>query len=255
MKQSSATVVSNREISPNTYLMWVEATHIATSAKPGQFLMVQCGHKHDLLLRRPFSIHRVSKKQVAFLFNVVGQGTQWLSTRRKKDQLNLLGPLGKEFSITPSACNILLVGGGTGIAPLVFLAEYAQSQGKSTTLLLGASTGESLYPSSLIPHGITFVPITEDGSQGRKGSVTDFVLEHQAQSDQVFTCGPISMYKAMAAQMQLLKKSVQVSLEVRMGCGFGICYGCTIRTRNGLRQVCKDGPIFALQDVLWDELY
>ncbi|MDY6836130.1 MAG: dihydroorotate dehydrogenase electron transfer subunit [Chloroflexota bacterium] len=254
MRQTCATVVSNKEILPNTYLMWIEASHIATSTKPGQFLMIQCGQKNEFLLRRPLSIHRVSKKQIAVLFNVVGQGTKWLSTRCKKDKLNLLGPLGREFSIAPSSRSILLVGGGVGIAPLIFLAESAKNLGKSITLLLGASTGDVIYPYSLIPPGITYLPITEDGSLGEKGMVTDFILEHQCNSDQVFACGPINMYRSMAAQEELRIKAVQVSLEVRLGCGTGICYGCTIRTQHGLRQVCKDGPIFELQDVLWDEL-
>lgn len=255
MKQELASVISNREVMSGVHLIWLESPQIAATAQPGQFVMARCGV--DSLLRRPLSIHQLNRKaKLALLLTVVGKGTHWLSQRQAGDTIDLLGALGNGYSIRPASHNLLLVAGGIGIAPLRFLAQQALNQGCSVTLLLGASTTARLYPRHLLPPEAELVITTEDGSAGRKGMITDLLPDFIDWADQIFACGPTSMYRTMAAQNQhLLKaKSVQVSLEVRMGCGFGVCYGCTVRTKSGLRQVCKDGPIFDLAGILWDEL-
>jgi dihydroorotate dehydrogenase electron transfer subunit len=240
---------------PGIYLLWLEAPEIAAIAQPGQFMMVRCGDKLDPLLRRPLSIHRVAdRKQVAFLFNVVGRGTEWLCQRQEGDSLDILGPLGKGFSIQPISGRLLLVAGGMGIAPLVFAAEKAIAEGHSVTLLMGAKNAALLYPKHLLSSSTDLITVTEDGSDGKKGMVTQFMADFINRADQILTCGPTSMYQAIAAQSQIKGKSIQVSLEVRMGCGRGVCYGCTIKTKNGLRQVCQDGPVFELGEVFWGEL-
>jgi dihydroorotate dehydrogenase electron transfer subunit len=166
----------------------------------------------------------------------------------------LLGALGKGYSIYPDVKNLLLVAGGIGIAPLVFMANEAISKGKRVTLLMGASTAGQLYPSKLLPAGVRLLTATEDGSAGEKGVITDLLPDFSGEADQLFACGPLAVYKTMARMPELKDKPVQISLEVRMGCGLGICYGCTVKTRNGPRQVCKDGPIFNLEEVVWEEL-
>lgn len=252
MKQVLAPITSNDEILPDTHLLWLQALEIAKVAQPGQFVMVRCGDSHDSLLRRPFSIHRVAHGgQIALLFNIVGRGTEWLSQCQKGDSLDLLGPLGKSFSLQSASRRLLLVAGGIGIAPLVFLAEKGLNQGGSITLLMGAPNASLLYPRSLLPPSINLVTATEDGSEGRRGMVTELISDFINQADQVFACGPASMYQSMAAQSCLKGRSVQISLEVRMGCGLGACYGCTIKTKRGLQQVCRDGPVFELADILW----
>jgi dihydroorotate dehydrogenase electron transfer subunit len=184
----------------------------------------------------------------------VGRGTHWLSQRQAGDSLDLLGPLGNGYTVYPDAKNLLLVAGGIGIAPLVFLAQKASGLGCSITLLLGARTAAELYPKNLLPAKLKLITATEDGEKGHKGMITDLLPDYINWADQVFACGPLPMYQAMARMPQLRNKPVQISLEVRMGCGLGICYGCTIKTRNGLKQVCKDGPVFELNDILWDEV-
>lgn len=252
MKQSLAIIASNTEILPDTHLIWLQAPEVAKVAQPGQFVMVRCGDSHDLLLRRPFSIHRVANGgQIALLFNIVGRGTEWLARCQKGDPLDLLGPLGKGFSLQSASSRLLLVAGGIGIAPLVFLAEKGLNQGGSIRLLMGAPNATSLYPRSLLSPSIDLVTVTEDGSEGRKGMVTELISDFINQADQVFACGPASMYQSMVAQSCLKGRSVQISLEVRMGCGLGACYGCTIKTKRGLQQVCRDGPVFELDDILW----
>jgi len=246
----SAPITSHTELMPGVYLTWLEAPQIAASAQPGQFVMVDCGK--DTLLRRPLSIHQADKNKIALLFSVVGKGTRWLSQRKAGEEIDLFGPLGRGFSIMPASKNLLLGAGGIGIAPIAFLAQAAVKQKHSVKLLLGAATASQLYPTRLLPPEIEIITTTEDSTAGEKGLLTDILPDHADRADQVFACGPMPMYRAMAGKSY--KKSVQVSLEMRMGCGLGVCYGCTVRTKNGLKQVCKDGPVFELGDIVWDEL-
>jgi len=249
----NARIITNAAVMPSVYLMWLKAPQIAGAVTPGQFVMVGCGEKN--LLRRPFSVHMVdnNKINIAILYSVVGRGTNWLSKRNTGEMLSLLGPLGNGFSISLKSKEILLVAGGMGIAPLAFLAQEASKKGLSVKLLLGAQSASSLCPSHLLPEGIKCITTTEDGSCGRKGLVTGCLAELAWGADQVFACGPSPMYRALIKEPCLKDKPVQVSLEVRMACGTGICYGCTIKTNKGLKQVCKDGPVFKLSDVLWDD--
>jgi dihydroorotate dehydrogenase electron transfer subunit len=237
---------------PGTWLVWLDAPAIAGLARPGQFVMVRCGEGHDPLLRRPLSIHRVDNTGgVALLFEVVGRGTSWLSERAPGDLVDLIGPLGNGFSIDTDCRSILLVAGGIGIAPLAFLAQEAAGLGRTATVLQGAQRASLLYPGSQLPNGISIAKATEDGSEGRKGLVTNLFGEFAGQADQVFACGPASMYQSMAGLKVLQGRSVQISLEVMMACGIGACYGCTVKTRTGPKQVCQDGPVFDLSDIDW----
>jgi dihydroorotate dehydrogenase electron transfer subunit len=237
---------------PGIHLLWASASEIASEAQPGQFVMVRCSEGYDPLLRRPMSIHRVGENgALALLFAVVGRGTNWLARRNEGDSIDLLGPLGHGFALSAESRDLLLVAGGIGIAPLVALAERGIAQGAQVTLLLGAPTQVQLYPSHLLPPEIKIVVATEDGSVGNRGMVTELLAGPADGADQIFACGPISMYKAMASHDLLRGRSVQVSMEARMGCGFGGCYGCALETKSGLRLVCKDGPVFELSELLW----
>ncbi len=281
MKQTLCTITSNTEVMPGIHLMWIEAPAIAVVTQPGQFITVRCG---DFTLRRPLSIHQVGgnnvviaseakQSQVALLFKIAGKGTLWLSQRQKGERLDILGPLGNGFTIEPKSKHLLLVAGGIGIAPLILLAQQASSQ-HQITLIHGASTAAQLYPFSSaatkrsklppLPNGVQFIPVTEDGSMGQKGRATDILPDFLDWADRMYACGPVDMYKTMAKmslRVPILSgrsnpklKKCQVSLEVRMGCGFGACYGCTINTKKGLKQVCRDGPVFELGNIIWQEV-
>jgi dihydroorotate dehydrogenase electron transfer subunit len=260
--------------------MWIEAPYVAATAQPGQFITVRCG---DFILRRPFSIHQVGRSsviasdlsakawqagakqsQVAILLKVAGKGTLWLSQQEAGQKIDILGPLGKGFAIAPKSEKLLLVAGGIGIAPLVLFIQQA-SREHQITLIHGATTAAQLFPNACQPPAINhervqFIPVTEDGSAGQKGKATDVLPDYLDWADQLYACGPVDMYKVMAqmslrAERSNLKlKKCQVSLEVRMGCGFGACYCCTINTRKGLQQVCRDGPVFELDDIIWQEV-
>jgi dihydroorotate dehydrogenase electron transfer subunit len=263
LKQIVATVISNeklwgefsshgRQKYAGTWLMRLNCPEMASEVKPGQFVMVVCGE--ECLLPRPFSIHQVDDNGIALFYAVLedGRGTNWLSQRKAQDSVELLGPLGNGFSINPDSNNLLLVAGGNGIAPLYFLAQEALKKRCSVTLLYGTADENRCS----IPLQIKLVEATEDGTVGHRGKVTDLLPQYTGRADQVFVCGSLGMYKEMYSKREeLLKdKPIQVSLEVRMGCGLGVCYGCTVKTKKGLKQVCKDGPVFALDDIIWDEL-
>jgi len=250
--QVGARVRSSAELMPRTWLVWLDAPPIARAAKPGQFVMVRCGEDHEPLLRRPLSIHRTDDSGgVALLFEVVGRGTTWLSERVPGDFVDVVGPLGNGFSIRPNAKSLLLVTGGIGIAPLAFLAQDRGRLEGRVNVLLGARRASLLYPREQIPPKTTVVTITDDSSGGKGGLVTDLIREYIGQADQVFACGPAAMYRSMAELDCLKGKSVQVSLEERMACGVGACYGCTVMTTKGQKQVCHDGPVFELADIVW----
>ncbi len=253
MKQSLAQIISNAEVMPEVRLIWLESPEIASAASPGQFIMVRCGAGSEMLLRRPLSIHQVDNGRLALLFSVVGKGTLWLSRRKAGESLDLFGPLGNGFAIDDDSKNMLLVAGGLGIAPLCFLAEHAATSGHAVRMLIGAATATQLCPRHLLPAQGDCISATEDGSAGIKGMITDFLPEHADWAEQIFACGPAPMYRNMAENFpQLNGKPVQVSLEIMMGCGLGVCYGCTIKTKGGLKQVCKDGPVFDLRDIDWE---
>jgi dihydroorotate dehydrogenase electron transfer subunit len=254
--QEMAPVKSNELVMKGVHLLTMKSSAIAMGSRPGQFAMISCDRGSGRLLRRPISICRVSGEEVTFLFAAVGAGTEWLAQRQAGETIDILGPLGYGFSIPSEPSRLLLVAGGMGIAPLIFLAHNASQSGHHVKLLIGAKTAGMVCPRQLLPLGIEVIISTEDGSSGLQGRVTSLLPQNAEWADRVYTCGPLPMYRTMAAQCQdeFHSLPVQLSLEVRMGCGLGFCYACTIKTRQGLKQVCRDGPVFDLYDVLWEEL-
>lgn len=255
MKLERATVISREEIYDNTYLMWLSCPPVAKGASPGRFLMIHCSDGYDPLLPRPMSFHRFrdsgGERQFAILYDVRGKGTALLSEHKPGDGVPLFGPLGHGYSITPHAQNLLLVAGGLGIAAVIALADQAIVAGKSVTLLQGARSAGKLYPPELLPREVEAVSATDDGSAGHHGYVTDLLPQYLPWADQVFACGPTPMFAGMAKVVRdaRSRKPIQALLEERMGCGTGICYGCAVFTRKGVRLVCRDGPRFELRSV------
>lgn len=264
MNQVIAKVINNNQILPGckrsgrrmsleTRLVWLYCPDIAGKCYPGQYVMVRCGN--ECILPRPFSIFNVKGNELAIFYNVLadGRGTKWLASRNTDDDISVFGPLGNGFKINPTSKNLLFIAGGMGIAPIYYLLRQAVPGKYSVTLIYGTESG-SRFP---IPPEVKHIPVTEDGSVGYKGLVNDLISQNVGNADQVFMCGPLAMYNDMVnrkTELRLRNKAIQVSLEVRMGCGNGVCYGCTIRTIHGLKQVCKDGPVFNFDEVIWDSL-
>lgn len=209
----------------------------------GQFVEVEVPGNKQVMLRRPISIHDVdtNSNTLTLLIQVVGKGTRTLSELNIGDSLNLVYPLGHGFSIEGK--NILLVGGGAGIAPLLHLAKCFSAKGIHPTILLGGRTA------SLIPVQKEFEPFgtvafaTEDGSLGEKGLVTQHSL-FIGNYDHIFTCGPTPMMKAVARYALENNIECEVSLENMMACGIGACLCCVVDSDEGHKCVCKEGPVF-----------
>lgn len=244
---------SDRKKAKESRLIWLNCPEIAAKVRPGQFVMVRCGN--DSTLPRPFSVFRVFGSDLAIFYTVweEGKGTEWLAERHTGDEVVIFGPLGNGYILNQATRSVLLIAGGMGIASLYFLAQEAISRICNVTLLYGTA-GRSRYP---IPPEVKQIPATEDGSVGYRGVITDLIPQHVGKADQIFVCGPLPMYLDIVKRKNELKlegKPVQISLEIKMGCGTGVCYGCTIKTSGGLKQVCKDGPVFNLGDIIWNSI-
>ncbi|MEZ0329150.1 MAG: dihydroorotate dehydrogenase electron transfer subunit [Dissulfuribacterales bacterium] len=253
-----AEILEHKEQAANIFLLKVAAPAIAQTATPGQFCMLTPlarEHSTDPLLKRPLSIHSVNKDTVSFLYRCMGSGTHLLSTKKIGEDLELIGPLGHGFDLTRKS--YILVGGGMGIAPLLFTAQALTAQNKMPIVLIGARSALEL-PSVVLKafedcaKGLHIT--TEDGSLGEKGLVTTSLigLLRQKMPDAVLSCGPWPMLKAVNASAQQHNISCEVSLEAHMACGVGACLGCAIKAAGeGYLHVCKDGPVVNSKLVDW----
>jgi dihydroorotate dehydrogenase electron transfer subunit len=246
-----ATVQENLPVGEGLFLMRVAAPEIARDCRAGQFLHIRTARagSYDPLLRRPISIYRIDGDQLWLYYDVVGRGTEFLAGLRAGDQLDTLGPLGQPFKIAPTTRNLLMVGGGIGLAPLVALADEALGRDLNVTLLGGFRNGERVLGGQHVQPQVEYVVATEDGSVGHRGYVTELIREYLPWADEVFACGPTAMLKSLAREVDGTTKRVQVSLEERMGCAMGVCLSCVLHARQGLKRVCRDGPVFDLADL------
>ncbi len=253
-----AEIIRTEQLADTIFRTTIHAPDIAGSAKPGQFVMVRVGEGMDPLLRRPFSVHQAtSSGMLQILFKVVGQGTKTLSERRAGDALDVFGPLGAGFSL--SMGKVCLVGGGMGIAPLLFLATKICAEHKSPDImiLLGAQDKQELTVAEdfrrLTPN---VYEATDNGSCGHHGLVTELMEEKldNTVAWRDFSCGPYPMLKAVAGICEQRDWQCQVSLETVMACGMGACLGCAIPAKEDpktYQHVCKHGPVFDAIDVAW----
>jgi len=255
MKLFTATVVENETIMPATNVLSLRAPESARSAAPGQFLHIHCGESTAPLLRRPMSVYRTERHVIQLMIRDVGEGSAWLVRRQPGEELDCLGPLGHGFRLLPQARNLLMVGGGYGVAPLVGLAERALTRGASVTLAVGAATRAHVFPTDLLPPEIEYLVATDDGSAGHAGYVTDLVPDRLAWAEAVYACGPLAMMSALARiiRAEAPAKPTQVAMEERMGCAMGVCLGCVVETTRGPLRVCTEGPVFDIRNIVWRE--
>ena len=254
-------VTKTEALGCDTFRLTFLSPRIAEEARPGQFVMVQASAGQDPLLRRPFSIHQVSGDgTIQILFKVVGRGTKMLAETKKGDMLSVFGPLGKGFPLSKPGKNICMIGGGMGIAPLLFLGKWLLRSGYSGQLitLLGARTAAEInhLAKDFSQLGIQPVIATDDGSAGHHGLVTQLMLKHMDPSEdwQVMTCGPYPMMRGVVEICKGMSWRCQVSMETMMACGMGACLGCAISKPNDLQSyqhVCKDGPVFDMSEIVW----
>lgn len=255
--QERVQILCSEQLAADVFRITVQAPGVAGPARPGQFVMVRVAEGHDPLLRRPFSIHQVTgPDQVQILFKVVGRGTGILARVKEGDYLDLVGPMGHGFSRPTGP--VCLVGGGMGIAPLLFLGERLSRSmaAEDIAVLLGARTRDELQPlvEDFVRLGLTVDTATDDGSLGHHGLVGE-LLDRVASTParQVYACGPYPMMRAISGQCRTRGWSCEVSLETMMACGLAACLGCALPRKDGAGylHVCKQGPVFSAEEVLW----
>ena len=242
MKQVVFTIESNVALTPWVYRMVL--TGDAEGIRPGQFVEVAVPGKY---LRRPISVCDFGENSLTLVYKVVGEGTDILSKLTPGTQVDVLTVLGNGYDLSRSGEAPVLVGGGVGVPPLYALCKKLIAEGKKPQVVLGFNTAEEIFlAEDFAALGAEVHVATADGSFGTKGFVTD-VLKNLTYTH-FYSCGPMPMFKAMEAVMTT---DGQYSLEERMGCGFGVCMGCTIETKSGPRRVCKDGPVFPREEVFF----
>ena len=227
-------IKGNQAVAPGCYLLSLEGDASAVAAS-GQFVQLALPGRY---LRRPISICDYDARHLLLLYKVVGAGTDQLSEMKVGEQIEVISGLGNGFCPENTAQKALLVGGGMGVAPLYRLAKDLLAAGKAVHVILGFNTAaEVCLETEFKALGVDVTISTADGSKGVKGFVTDAIQTLPQDYDYFYTCGPMVMMKAVC---QLCPTEGEASLEERMGCGFGICYGCTIKTAKGAKRVCAD---------------
>lgn len=249
---TDARVTAHRCLADDVKELVVHAPEIAREAEPGQFIHLKAA-EGEPLLRRPISISSVDVKagMVSLIYRVLGRGTNALAKAAASDKVNCLGPLGRGFAL--DCKRPLLVGGGMGIAPLIFLAGRFAPQ--SVDVLIGGRNRTEMFWLPMFAGLAKGVHVTtDDGSMGTKGFTVDLLPEllKQTEYDRVFVCGPERMMEAVAAFAEARRIPCQVSLEKRMACGVGACLSCTCESKDGgkRKKVCTDGPVFWAREVL-----
>jgi dihydroorotate dehydrogenase electron transfer subunit len=274
MKKFQARIISQTCLGEEVYHLRIATPGVkGQSAIPGQFIQVYCRENGtDPLLPRPLSLFRIDSQtnaagsnQVAqenweILYKKVGRGTTWLSQRRAGEDLAVLGPLGRGFSYPEEAPGkpkqVLLIAGGIGMPPLFALSEELSKEKAEITLFYaGRRRQDLLFLEEWRGLVNRLYLATEDGSAGLHGLVTDLLREKvQPQSaDFYYACGPRSMLQAVQSLMRTLKIQGELSLEEKMACGIGACLGCVTKTTYGYKRVCREGPVFPADEVIFDE--
>ncbi|MDP8254282.1 MAG: dihydroorotate dehydrogenase electron transfer subunit [Candidatus Alcyoniella australis] len=272
-------VLSNERLAQDLCRMTLEAPQLAAQARPGQFVTVRVSDSYDPLLRRPLGIHRVleSGGSVQLLYKVVGRGTELLAALIPGQRLHLLGPLGNGFSLPVELDSALLVAGGIGVAPLLFLAQriLARPQPPQVELFFGGRSAQDLAALEQFEDlGVKITLSTDDGSRGQRGLITELLQPRLAGIDparaKVFACGPTPMLKRVAQLTDMAQIACEVSLERQMACGVGSCMGCVTGVhgaplaREGhaecstagpahYERVCLEGPVFDADKVEWSD--
>ena len=242
-KLINAEIIGNSCVADDIYRLTVKAD---MTAKPGQFVQVRLP-SNEFTLRRPFGVASLKDSRVTMFYRVIGRGTEYLTSLQSGDVINLLGALGKGFKLIDG--KVLLVGGGLGLAPLIFAA----SELKHVDVLIGGKNAveANLWESEFKPLADELFIATDDGSAGIHGFVTELMPKVLSANKYktILTCGPEIMMRRVAALARESNIPCQVSLEKRMGCGLGACLSCSIDTINGRRKICKDGPVFNAEEV------
>jgi len=223
--------------------------------EPGQFYMIEVGNAFDPLLKRPFSYFRRTSGTIQFLYTVKGKGTSFMKEFKQGRIINIIGPLGTGYPNPKNGFTPLLIAGGIGIASIFSLAEKLA---KKSCIIYGArSKDDLLMLNELGKMGAEIITCTDDCSFGKEGLVTDvlndFINSHSTSLDSyvLYACGPRLMLEALSKISIDRGIKGYISLEENMACGFGACLGCAVKTNRGYKRVCKEGPVFPIEEIVW----
>jgi dihydroorotate dehydrogenase electron transfer subunit len=251
-----ALVQENEKLAQNLFLITLKPLEKIQKPEPGQFFMLSTDNGFDPLLKRPFSIHRWFGSDLQLLYRVIGKATTILKGKKPGTSLELLGPLGNGFPAAGAKTRKVLVAGGIGIAPIFALAETLAAE--NPLVFIGArNQTEVLCIDKLKSLGITPVISTDDGSLGKKGFVTGSLKgfftqkARRASLYRLYACGPRPMLKEMSRFMKRLNLRGYLSLEENMACGLGACLSCIVNTKRGVKRVCREGPVFKAEEIIW----
>jgi dihydroorotate dehydrogenase electron transfer subunit len=247
-------------IKADFYLLELEAPEIAVAARPGQFVMLSVTVGESPFLKRPMGINVIDAKSgcLRIIYQLKGKGTHAMSKLLPGERLEVLGPLGNGWTIPAGMRSVCLIGGGSGIAPLLPLARQLEAEGvPNIEIILGGKSAEQIICLEDFSDQGKLLIATEDGSLGQRGMV-DLYLKPTARYDMVYSCGPTPMMAAVARWAADSALPCQVSLEERMGCGFGVCMGCVCETKSAdghicYQRVCREGSVFAAEEVFFND--
>ncbi|MBQ4393753.1 MAG: dihydroorotate dehydrogenase electron transfer subunit [Paludibacteraceae bacterium] len=227
-------ILSNERIAERVYRMVLHGT--TDGIAPGQFAEIAIP---GLYLRRPISVSDIEDDRLTIIYKVVGEGTARMAQMQTGGELDILTGLGHGYDLTQVNDEVLLIGGGVGVPPLIYAAKKLRETGKNVRVVMGFNTANEVFgEKEFRALGCNVTVCTMDGSYGTKGVVTDVIA---TPAPYYFACGPMPMQRAI---LQQIGTNGQMSMEERMGCGVGICMGCTIETKDGFKRVCKEGPVF-----------
>lgn len=243
MERKNCVVIKNVEIAKDIFKM-VLSCHDLGMQKAGQFINITVD---GFYLRRPISVCDYENDSITIIYKKLGEGTKAMGKIASGTIIDCLIGLGNGFDIEKATKNTLLIGGGVGVPPLYLLAKSLINKGIIPKVLLGFNTlSDAILVKEFKALGCETYVTTIDGSMGHKGFVTE--LLDNLDYDYFYACGPLAMLKAVSKET---KTSGQISMEERMGCGFGACMGCSIMTKNGAKRVCKEGPVFLKEELIW----
>lgn len=232
-------IVSNEAIAERVYRMVLQGD--TQGMMPGQFVEIAVPGRY---LRRPISVSDVEGDRLTIIYKTVGHGTAAMAQMQAGETLDILTCLGNGYDLSKTQDDVLLIGGGVGVPPLIYLAKRLRKQGRNVHVVIGFNTQSEVFAEKeFAAMGCTVEVCTMDGSYGLRGVVTDVIA---TPAPYYFACGPLPMLRAVAEK---IGTNGQMSMEERMGCGVGICVGCSIETKNGVKRVCKEGPVFNANEV------
>ena len=244
MEKTVFKIISNKPLTKCIYEMCLEG-NTAAIQNAGQFVNIALD---GFYLRRPLSVCDFSENFLKIIYKIVGKGTELMAKMQSGEQLEMLTGLGNGFSVN-NCQKPLLVGGGVGVPPMYRLAKDLVAQGKQVSVVLGFNTCEEIfYKNEFEALGANVYVATADGSVGTKGFVTDAIAANKIEADYFYACGPLPMLRALYDALDI---DGEMSFEERMGCGFGVCMGCSCKTKNGYKRICKEGPVLKKDEIVW----